>query len=44
MWWGSGISWIFPVIGMVICIALMVAMAFVCMSKGCGCMKRRERH
>jgi hypothetical protein len=29
---------------MVICIALMVAMAFVCMSKGCGCMKRRERH
>jgi hypothetical protein len=29
---------------MVTCIALMVAMAFVCMSKGCGCMKRGERH
>ena len=44
MWWGSGAWWIFPAIGMVICVAFMAMMAFFCISKGCGCMQRGERH
>jgi hypothetical protein len=31
-------------VGMAICMAFMVAMAFFCISRGCGCMKRGERH
>jgi hypothetical protein len=29
---------------MAICIVLMVAMAFLCITRGCGCMKSGERH
>ena len=43
MWWGTGF-WIVPAIGMAICIVLMVAMAFFCIARGCGCMKSGERH
>ena len=43
MWWGTGFWMIVPAIGMAICIALMVAMAFFCMIRGCGCMKSGER-
>jgi hypothetical protein len=44
MWWGTGFWMIVPAIGMAICIVLMAAMAFFCITKGCGCMKSGERH
>ena len=43
MWWGTGFWMIVPAIGMAICIVLMVAMAFFCITRGCGCMKSGER-
>jgi len=44
MWWASGFWWIFPVIGIVICMTFMAMMAFLFRSMGGGCMRSRERH
>lgn len=44
MWWGTGFWWIVPVAGMAICMMVMLVMALFCFSRGCGGMKRRERH
>jgi hypothetical protein len=43
MWWGAGFWWLVPAVGMAVCIMLMGAMAFFCITRGCGCMKRGER-
>jgi hypothetical protein len=41
--WGSGLWWIVPAIGAVMCVAFLV-MAFFCISRGCGCIRRDEHH
>ena len=40
---GFSFWWIIPAIGLAVCVALMVTMAFFCMTHGCGCMPTRER-
>ncbi len=42
--WGFYSWWIFPAIGLVMCLAIMVMLAFFCITKGCGCMRMRGRH
>jgi hypothetical protein len=41
MWWGSGDWWIVPAIGVALCLALMLTMAYFCVTRGCGCMRGR---
>lgn len=43
MWWGTGFWMIVPAIWMAICVVLMVAMAFFCITRGCRCMESGER-
>ena len=42
--WGTPLWWIFPAIAVVMCLAMLVVMAFFCINKGCGCMQMRDRH
>lgn len=42
--WGFYSWWIFPAIGLVMCLAIMVIMAFFCITNGCGCIRMRGRH
>jgi hypothetical protein len=36
--WGTSFWWFLPAVGMLLCLVLMVVMAFFCLRRGCGCM------
>jgi hypothetical protein len=41
--WGTYFWWIFPAIGLLLCLAMMAVMAFLCIRSGCAWMPGNRR-